>query len=304
MDSDSDFAFVDDEIAFFNADTDEDFAFVDEDKPPHGSTPRKRTVALCADRLQQPGEAAGHSSPASTPKRNRPAFVDFSFSSAELLISPASTACTSMESEDPLVHVDEEADPSATGRTPSPRCCQRNCLSYFSPYSLQEMKSAFQLKSNRDQRQFVLDLLSISTPRDADSHRLMRHLQLSLMGRDVCKTAFTQALGMSKRRLREVERVYMSGGVEIPRTQLRSSLLSTKHTNAVAWMNRYFNLIGDKMPHINQIHLPHFLSKKTVYELMVQELKCAGVSDVVSLSHFYAIWDSEFKTCTIPKVNG
>ena len=44
MDSNFDFAFVDDEIAFFNAETDEDFTFVDEDKPPHGSTPRKHPV--------------------------------------------------------------------------------------------------------------------------------------------------------------------------------------------------------------------------------------------------------------------
>jgi len=33
---------------------------------------------------------------------------------------------------------------------------------------------------------------------------------------------------------------------------------NTKFELAVAWMNRYFNLIGDKMPHKKQIHILAF----------------------------------------------
>ena len=31
---------------------------------------------------------------------------------------------------------------------------------------------------------------------------------------------------------------------------------NTKTEAAITWMDRYFNLIGDKMPDENQIHLP------------------------------------------------
>ena len=79
---------------------------------------------------------------------------------------------------------------------------------------------------------------------------------------------------------------------------------SVKHSTAIAWMERYFNRIGDKMPHLQQIHLPNFLSKKMVYELMVQDLTDEGMckQEIISSSHFYAVWKDEFHSCIIPKV--
>lgn len=70
-------------------------------------------------------------------------------------------------------------------------------------------------------------------------------------------------------------------------------------------MERYFNRIGDKMPHLEQIHLPHFLSKKTVYELMVLDFKDQGIcsNEIISSLHFYALWREDYRNCTIPKVN-
>ena len=38
-----------------------------------------------------------------------------------------------------------------------------------------------------------------------------------------------------------------------------------KTDSAIAWMRQYFNLIGDRMPHKNQIHLPSWETRKAYY---------------------------------------
>jgi len=54
------------------------------------------------------------------------------------------------------------------------------------------------------------------------------------------------------------------------KSQLRFK--SPKRHDAYAWWSdTYFSHIGDKMPHTQQIHLPYFLSKKAVYEFLVQD---------------------------------
>lgn len=76
---------------------------------------------------------------------------------------------------------------------------------------------------------------------------------------------------------------------------------ATKTEDAHAWMNRYFNLIGDHMPHINAIHLPSWDSQKFVYKRYREDMGEAG-SDVVSLRTFYRIWGENFPNVVIPEV--
>ena len=68
-------------------------------------------------------------------------------------------------------------------------------------------------------------------------------------------------------------------------------------------MARYFKRIGDSMPHLEQTHLPHGLTKQDVYTVMKRDLLQRGVTSTISLSHFYAIWDASFKNVRIPKVH-
>ena len=41
--------------------------------------------------------------------------------------------------------------------------------------------------------------------------------------------------------------------------------VNTKKELLVAWMERYFNLIGDKMPDTKQIHLPSWETRKDIH---------------------------------------
>lgn len=77
-----------------------------------------------------------------------------------------------------------------------------------------------------------------------------------------------------------------------------------KYSETVAWMGRFFDTVGDKLPHINRIHLPHFMTKRDIYHRMRTEFEeDRNIREVVSLSHFYKIWDKEFKTVAIPAVS-
>ena len=56
------------------------------------------------------------------------------------------------------------------------------------------------------------------------------------------------------------------------------------------------------MPHMDQIHLPHGLTKRDIYYMMKSQLIDQGLQTVMSLSHFYAVWEDSFKNVVIPKV--
>lgn len=80
---------------------------------------------------------------------------------------------------------------------------------------------------------------------------------------------------------------------------------STKASEAKAWMTCFFCQIGDCMPHIQPIHLPHFLTKHDVYVRMKKELTEQGMDgkECVSLSWFYKMWDKDFHHVVIPEVS-
>lgn len=80
-----------------------------------------------------------------------------------------------------------------------------------------------------------------------------------------------------------------------------SKTKSDKYEAAKAWMGNYFNKIGDRMPHIEQIHLPSFLSRRIIYDMMMEDFRDDGVR-VISRSHFYKLWKDDFPNCIIPKV--
>ena len=73
---------------------------------------------------------------------------------------------------------------------------------------------------------------------------------------------------------------------------------------ASTWMASWFGKLGDQMPDSRMIHLPHFLTKDAVYKEMRMEMMEAGMptSDILSLSHFYALWTKQFAHVSIPKV--
>ena len=185
---------------------------------------------------------------------------------------------------------------SSTSQLLSSVCCELRCLASLSLLEVEGCQKNFQSRSNIEQQQFLLDAISLTASKN--------DLMLILSGKQLCKVAFAKVLGISEKRLRKVSKLYLEGATLSQQSCQVKKSKSTKHSSALAWMECYFDRIGDKMPHLQQIHLPHFLSRKTVYELMVQDLLDEGLSrqEIISKSHFYAVWREEFRNCIIPKV--
>ena len=58
------------------------------------------------------------------------------------------------------------------------------------------------------------------------------------------------------------------------------------------------------MPDSQMTHLPHFLSKETVYKELQEDMLAKGLqhTDVISSFRFYVIWNEKFPNVSIPKV--
>lgn len=178
-------------------------------------------------------------------------------------------------------------------------CCKNHCLRQISNTEQQAIQKSFSCRSRIQQKQFLLDVLHASY---AESPSNSRSLNVGFNGMMFCQKAFVALLGVSLQRFRAVRRLASSGIRVIPLQRHGRFLATTdKYQSARAWMSHYFNKIGDRMPHIQQLHLPCFLSKKMVYSMMLQDFNDDGC-DIISCSHFYKLWDKEFMHVLIPKV--
>ena len=63
-------------------------------------------------------------------------------------------------------------------------------------------------------------------------------------------------------------------------------------------------MLGDHMPHIDQIHLPSWDSQKFVYQRYKDDMLQQGYleEDLISLRTFYRLWNEEFPKVIIPEV--
>lgn len=182
------------------------------------------------------------------------------------------------------------------------KCCKRSCVDTLSDGEIERARHRFMSKSTTEQNQFLIDSFQISNCNDS-SQSSNGDPDGMIEGRRLCCTAFTGALGISKKRYKNLYEQFKKGVVKFERKPMQK-YESTKVSEAKAWMARYFNTIGDHMPHVQQTHLPHFLTKRDIYERMVLELTKEGIpkNKVISQSHFYGIWESCFKHVVIPEV--
>lgn len=197
---------------------------------------------------------------------------------------------------------EEELCVSAAGKL-TKKCCKRSCSDTLNDGEIERARHRFMSKNTTEQNQFLIDSFQISNCSD-NSQSSTGDPDGMIEGRRLCCTAFTGAIGVSKKRYKTLYEQFKKGVVKFERKPMQK-YESTKVSEAKAWMTRYFNTIGDHMPHVQQTHLPHFLTKRDIYERMVLELIDEGISKnkVISQSYFYEIWESCFKHVVIPEVS-
>ena len=179
-------------------------------------------------------------------------------------------------------------------------CCKKKCLNNLSLAELERSRERFNSKSTTEQNQFLLDSFQIT---GGTSTSPEGELIGMIEGKLLCCDAFTSVLNVSQKRYKRLHDHFKEGAVKYQRKPV-NRVQSTKVSEAKAWMTHFFHLLGDHIPHIQQIHLPHFLTKRDVYVRMKKELTAQGVDEnkVVSLSWFYKVWEKNFRNVVIPEV--
>ena len=86
--------------------------------------------------------------------------------------------------------------------------------------------------------------------------------ELCFNGQIFCRKAFLSLFGISIR-FRVVKKLVNDGVRVLPAGRDRHNVFTTvKYQSAKAWLGHYLHQIADRMLHIEQLHLPCFLSKK------------------------------------------
>ena len=142
-------------------------------------------------------------------------------------------------------------------------CCSYRCTDYFTPIEVEQLQRLFTSKSQTDQQQFLLDQVTL-----ADVHGTeYKDVTFQLHGCIVCKQAITDILHTSQTRLKHMFSMAMEGIVKVPVAK-RKRGNSMKYTHAISWFDTYTHEFGEKMPHMEQIHLSVGQTKKSLYQTM------------------------------------
>lgn len=203
--------------------------------------------------------------------------------------------------DDLLFYESEErsAIPMTISRLLEEPCCRKGCLKYLSPAEVCQARHHFSSKTPEEQRQYLLDCETVSSVDSAQPQIF------ALFGKGLCKKGFALVLDCSTKRLDRVAALLREGVAKVSHRNVGQLRQTTKTTDAIAWMNSYFQMIGEHMPDCDRIHLPSFLTKRDVYERMVAELRENGLDEkeIISLSQFYSVWESQFASVLIPEVS-
>ena len=152
------------------------------------------------------------------------------------------------------------------------------------------------------QKQWLLDTIN------EHGHEILlgeKRINFQIAGLSVCQAAFCQVYGISKKRIKRVCQLVSAGQRIVEHGNKGKRKNNTKSELAVAWMDRYFHLIGDNMPQKKQIHLPSWETQKDIYHRYCEDMKRQGgtAADILCLSLFYKVWKTDFSMVVIPDLS-
>ena len=183
-------------------------------------------------------------------------------------------------------------------------CCSQQCLQNLTANEILKLYTQFKVLSSVQQRQWLVDKLNENTCCSTSSQN--DETTYIVSGKVVCKAAWCQVLQISPKRVSLALKVVKQGQISsLEHGNKGKKRPAVKTEDAHAWMEKYFNLLGDHMPHIDQIHLPSWDSQKFVYQRYRDDMLLQGCEEeeVVSLRTFYRLWRDEFPKVVIPEVS-
>jgi len=119
----------------------------------------------------------------------------------------------------------------------------------------------------------------------------------------MCYSCWVSIHGISISSQNKVKRLFKEGYISIPRDQpTQKEFNGMKSCVTRAWMETYFNSVGEKMPFRDKIYLPSYLTKDMVHKTMSEILTVRG-DNPLSKSRFCRLWKFEFSRVVIPRVS-
>ena len=80
--------------------------------------------------------------------------------------------------------------------------------------------------------------------------------------------------------------------------------MAPRTLEAIAWMENYFQRVGDKRPDkADAIYLPTCLTEKKLFEIYVEDVYQGDMTKAIGRSCFNTLFNTNFKHVTIPKVS-
>ena len=166
-------------------------------------------------------------------------------------------------------------------------CCDKTCLRHLTATDLITCR-ADTLEMNQNERKKHL----FAKLRDNTNNQTGKmETKFVIAGKEVCKNAWSKIYSVSRRTLSRMTKEISLGENQIAHGNQGKKRLNTKKESVVAWMERYFNLIGDKMPDNNQIHLPSWETQKDIHARYSKDMELRGIEqeEIAGISIFVTV---------------
>lgn len=184
--------------------------------------------------------------------------------------------------------------------------CKENCATEVHGLTVLDIlcaHSQFTSKSTQEQNEWILSYISSHSPYDANGIPDVKGVTFIIAGSNVCLDIWLSILSLSTSRYYRLRKEVIRNGGYTPPQLKRSRSVSSKTMLATAWMEQYFERIGDKRPDKNGIYLPTCLTERKIYEIMIGELCQGDETQCICFSQFNKLYREEFKHVAIPKVS-
>ena len=181
----------------------------------------------------------------------------------------------------------------------APRCAQE--IHGLTPYDILQSHSIFWSQRSEQQKKWLLDYFLYHCPNTSDAPKDVKSIQFLICGRIVCQSIWQATLGLSNTRFYGIRKEFLSGVVMLENKRPRNK--SRKSFETIAWMEEYFERIGDKRPDKHGIYLPTCLTERSIYSTMIEELHAGDTNAAVCFSQFNKLFRENFRNVTIPRVS-
>ena len=160
--------------------------------------------------------------------------------------------------------------------------------------------SFFDSRNRQEQSDYIIQFLVMNCPYDKNGDR---NITFTIQGKLVCMKLWLEVLSVSISRFYRLHQQFIEFGGVTSIVKARRSL-APRTLEAIAWMENYFQRVGDKRPDkADAIYLPTCLTEKKLFEIYVEDVYQGDMSKAIGRSRFNTLFNTNFKHVTIPKVS-